>query len=175
MKYLVISCSLSAESKSRVVAKEIQKRLGRGADFIDLRDCPLPFCDGGAAFAHKNVAKVTKAIASADAIVVAVPIYNFNVNGAAKNLIELTGDAWTGKTVGFASASGGQRSYMAVMGIANSLMLDFRCVIVPRFVNASRGSVAGGKIVDEDLVKRLDEFVTDFSSLAGRLTTSRAR
>jgi len=33
--------------------------------------------------------------------------------------------------------AGGRSSYMAVMNLANSLMLDFRCLIVPRFVYAT--------------------------------------
>ena len=66
------------------------------------------------------------------------PIYNFDVNAALKNLIELTGKgAWANKTVAFLNSAGGHSSYMSVMAVANSLMLDFRCVIVPRFVYAT--------------------------------------
>ena len=68
-----------------------------------------------------------------DAIVVAVPIYVYDTNAAIKNFVDLSGRAWTDKPVGFLCAAGGPSSYMAILGLANSLMLDFRCLIVPRF------------------------------------------
>jgi NAD(P)H-dependent FMN reductase len=69
-------------------------------------------------------------------IIVATPIYNYDANAAVKNLLELTGSSWEDKTVGFLCAAGGGSSYMSIMGLANSLMLDFRCLIIPRFVYA---------------------------------------
>ena len=39
--------------------------------------------------------------------------------------------------VGFLCAAGGKSSYMSVMNCANNLMLDFRTIIVPRFVYAN--------------------------------------
>ena len=58
----------------------------------------------------------------------------YDLNAAAKNFIELTGRAWTNKVVGFICAAGGKGSYMSVTSFMNSLMLDFRCIIIPRFV-----------------------------------------
>ena len=70
-------------------------------------------------------------------MIVAAPVYNYDVSASAKNMIELTGNAWEDKMVGFLCAAGGMSSYMSVMAYANSLMLDFRCVIIPRFVYAT--------------------------------------
>ena len=76
-------------------------------------------------------------IAAARVIMLAVPIYNYDANAAVKNLIELTGSAWEDKIVGFACAAGGQSSYMSIIGLANSLMLDFRCIILAQWRNAA--------------------------------------
>ena len=46
-------------------------------------------------------------IEAARVIIVATPIYNYDANAAAKNLVELTGSAWEDKTVGFLCAAGG--------------------------------------------------------------------
>ena len=54
----------------------------------------------------------------------------------------MAGRAFTGKPVGFVCAAGGRSSYMAVLGLANSLMLDFRCLIVPRFVASVIATIA---------------------------------
>ena len=105
----------------------------------DLRDHELKFCGLPSARQAPIVDEFRSEIQEAQAILMAVPIYNFYVNAAAKNLVELTGRAWENKLVGFICAAGGRASYMSVMNIANSLMLDFRCLIIPRFVYATGG------------------------------------
>ena len=44
---------------------------------------------------------------------------------------------------------------MSAMGIANSLMLDFRCHIVPRFVYATGDAFEGDRLADEDIQARV--------------------
>src|SRR5204863_3376940 len=103
------------------------------------------------------VDSLTKQIKSADAILLAAPVYNYDVNAAAKNLVELTGSAWEGKTVGFLCAAGGHGSYMSVMSLANSLMLDFRCLIVPRFVYAVGSDFTGEAVSSPKIKERLSQ------------------
>ncbi|HEY9732992.1 MAG TPA: NAD(P)H-dependent oxidoreductase [Drouetiella sp.] len=167
--YLVISCSLNPESNSRKMAKgafDILNQHG-GAEWLDLREYELPLCDGGAAYGHKHVEVVAQKIRDAKCILLGVPIYNYDVNAAAKNVIELTGRAWTEKVVGFLCAAGGKSSYMSVMSIANSLMLDFRSLIIPRFVYAD-GSSFDDTTVSDALVKtRIEELVETAIALTG--------
>src|SRR5213075_2669576 len=99
--------------------------------------------------------KVSKLIKAADGILLATPVYNYDVSATAKNLIELTGSAWEEKVVGFLCAAGGMSSYMSVMAYANSLMLDFR-TIIPRFVYAS-GDVFEGDTIDGEVVRRIEQ------------------
>lgn len=155
---LIVSTSLNPDSNSRLLAQEAVRILAaEGADsqLLDLRDHPLPLCDGGAAYGHPNVARVRDLLAQAEAVIIATPIYNFDGNAALKNLIELTGRAWENKTVGFLCAAGGKASYMSIMALANSLMLDFRCLIVPRFVYATADDFTEGKLTDGEQLKRV--------------------
>lgn len=159
---LIVSTSLNPTSNSRLLAQESARLLaadGADSQLLDLRDHPLPLCDGGAAYAHPNVAQVRELIASADAVIIATPIYNYDGNAALKNLIELTGRAWENKTVGFLCAAGGKSSYMSVMALANSLMLDFRCLIVPRFVYATEEDFADRRITNEEQLRRVAQLV----------------
>ena len=94
MKIAVVCCSLNPDSRSAALAEHLRAPLdaaGVTTDWIDLRDHPLPLCDGGAAYADPHVSDVAPRLAAADAIVLALPIYNFDVNAAAKNLVELDG------------------------------------------------------------------------------------
>jgi FMN reductase len=158
-KILVISASLNPASRSRIMASEVFAQLPANADkeFLDLRDYDLPMCDAGACYANPLVAKVQTKVKEASCILVSFPVYNYSCSAALKNLIELTGKAWEGKIVGFVCAAGGHSSYMSVMSIANSLMLDFRCVVIPRFVY-SEGSAFNEQGLNSDKVKeRLKE------------------
>jgi FMN reductase len=154
-EYLIISTSLRPGSHSRVLGQFLAKELD--GEHLDLREYPLPMCDGDAAYADPNVEKLRAQIAAARVIFLSVPIYNYDANAAAKNLIELTGSAWEDKIVGFACAAGGQASYMSIMGLANDLMLDFRCVILPRFVYATGEDFDGGQITSAEIRKRLKQ------------------
>ena len=152
-KYLVISTSGNPDSNSR--------RLGRAAfahlqkqkvdcAWIDISEMDLPLCDADKCYAMP-----------ADGILVAAPVYNYDVAAAAKNMIELTGSVWEDKIVGFLCAAGGEASYMSVMAYANSLMLDFRCVIIPRFVFATSEAFDGENITDKKIRQRVEQVANE--------------
>ncbi len=164
---LLLASSLNSDSNSRILAQEARRVLeqdGHAVALLDLRDYPLPLCDGGAAYGHPNVARVAEQIRVADAVLIATPIYNYDSTAAVKNLVELTGRVWENKIVGFLCAAGGMGSYMSIMSLANSLMLDFRTVIVPRFVYATSEVFADGRINDPDVTQR----VADLAQTAAR-------
>ena len=123
--------------------------------FLDLRAVNLPLCDGETAYGHPDVAKCAKLITEARVIIAATPVYNYDVCAALKNLVELTGDSWEDKVVGFLCAAGGASSYMSVMSLADSLMLDFRCLIIPRFVYATRNDFSEAKVPTEEVKGRI--------------------
>src|SRR3954454_24447163 len=159
-RYLVVSTSGNPESNSRVMGQTAMAQLEKrkvDAQWLDLRELELPLCDADKCYANAGVRKLNDSIQSADGILVAAPVYNYDVAAAAKNMIELSGSAWEDKIVGFLCAAGGTSSYMSVMAYANSLMLDFRSVIIPRFVYATGGSFDDDKITDEKLIVRIEQ------------------
>lgn len=155
---IVISTSLSPHSRSRILAESARAELqaqGAEAELLDIAQLQLPFCNASSCYAHPDVHHCAARIKAASAILLATPIYNYDVNSAAKNLVELTGRAWQGKVVGFLASAGGQGSYMSLVGLGNSLMLDFRCVIIPRFVFATEKAVSDNQIVDPEIARRI--------------------
>lgn len=160
MSYLIISTSLNPKSKSRLLARETQALLekhGKDVQWLDLAETELPACDGASCYGHPNVPIVSEQIKHAEGILIATPIYNYSCSASAKNLIELTGQNWAGKVVSFLCAAGGPGSYMSIMGLANHLMLDFRSIIVPRFVYAQPKDFEDDAIADDSVRERLDE------------------
>lgn len=161
MSILIISSSLNPESNSRKLAQcaeHYAKKSDYTCEFVDLCDFPLPLCDGDAGFSDANVGKLSEKILAASCILLAGPIYTYGIAATTRNLIELTGKAWTGKPVGLLVAAGGTNSYMAVFGIANSLMLDYRCPIIPKYVYAI-GTGFDGDVIDPGIETRIHELV----------------
>ena len=169
MNILLISGSMNPDSRSRLLVQAAEKALqGMGVKtrLIDLKDTPLPLCDGGAAYEDPRVDELSELIKSADAILVGVAVYNYDANAALKNLLELTGSAWEDHVVGFLCAAGGQSSYMSVMGFANSLMLDFRCLILPRFIYAVGSDFSDNAVSNPKIQKRIQQLAEDAKQLA---------
>ncbi len=160
--HLIISTSLNPNSRTRVMAeqalKEFQKN-NKKTELIDLTNIELPFCDGNKCYEDPVVIDLTKTIAHAESLLIVSPIYNYDLNAVAKNLLELTGSGWNEKVVGFICNAGGMGGYMSVMPFANSLMLDYRCKVIPRFVYSTSAAFKDHKLKDDKIKNRIEELV----------------
>jgi FMN reductase len=175
-KYVVISTSGNPDSNSRRMGRIAFRRLEQSkADctWLDISELDLPLCDADACYAQPSAQSVAKAIRAADGILLATPVYNYDVSAAAKNLVELTGKAWEDKIVGFLCAAGGMSSYMSVMAFASSLMLDFRCTIIPRFVYATGRAFEGDELKDQDVAARIGELADELVRFTTALRTAK--
>ena len=163
-KYLVVSTSGNPDSNSRRMGRlafsHLQKA-GVDSAWLDISELGLPLCDADKCYTEPPAQKLSKAIEPADGILIATPVYNYDVSAAAKNMVELTGSAWENKVVGFLCAAGGMNSYMSVMAFANSLMLDFRSVIIPRFVYTTGRAFEGEELKDEKVGERIAELAAE--------------
>jgi FMN reductase len=163
-KYLVVSTSGNPDSNSRRMGRlalaHLQKA-GADCEWLDISELGLPLCDADKCYTQPSAQRVSKAVAAADGILIATPVYNYDVSAAAKNLVELTGSAWENKVVGFLCAAGGMNSYMSVMAFANSLMLDFRTVIIPRFVYATGRAFDADELKDDKVGERITELAAE--------------
>lgn len=172
MKIAIISSSLNSTSRSRLLAKIVAANYETlddvEVDWIDLQDLELPLCDGGAAYGHPNVIELNRRMKDADAYVLASSVYTYDLNAALKNVVELAGRNMEDKLVGFLCAAGGDKSYMSCMAFANSLMLDFRTIILPRFVYAT-GADWNGDVLKPEIQERVEQFEADFLRLARKL------
>jgi NAD(P)H-dependent FMN reductase len=168
---IIFSTSLNPQSRSRILAREAYTRLqiqsqqqsGNSVEFYDLQEHRLPlYGDACTPEQEHSLAQIRASLQKATHVIFAVPIYNFDASGAGKNLMEYLGEAEIGgRTVGFLCAAGGQSSYMSILGFANSLMLDFRCWIVPRFVYATGKDFEEDTLKNPDVSTRIDQLLTE--------------
>ena len=168
MSYLVISTSLREGSRSKIMAKALIDTIN-DVEFFDLKENPLPMCDGDKCYDLPEVIDFRKKVKNAKGIIMAIPIYNFNVSSGAKNIIELGGKMLYDKVFGFICAAGGKSSYMSVMSFANSLMIDYRCFIIPKFVYALKSDFDESEITSSDIKERINELGKDLVRISNAL------
>jgi len=183
---LCLSTSLYPESRSRILMRAAFEHLSRSnpgagagpgaAQWLDLADLDLAICDAHSVWEHEHTKQLQAAVRGAQGILLGFGIYNYAPSAIAKTAVELAGKAWSEKVVGFICAAGGPGSYMSAMPMAASLMLDFRCVIVPRFVYATGKAFNGAAIADAEVTARVhqlaDELARMTAALRGASTTT---
>ena len=151
------------------MAKFLEQHL-EDAEFFDLQANPLPMCDGDECYDLPEVLDFREKVKNAEGIIMAIPIYNYNISSGAKNAVELGGRMLYDKIFGFICAAGGKSSYMSVMSLANSLMIDFRCYIIPKFVYATKHDFDGKEISNEEIKERLKELSDELIRVSKALT-----
>ena len=171
MNALVVSTALKPGSKTLTAARAVQARLageGFGVDLADLAVEALPQCDGAVCYQHGSVTAMTQRVKQATLIVICFPVYNYQPNSAAKNFIEVTNDGWKDKVVSFVANAGGDRSYLAPLPLANSLMVDHRCLVVPQFLYLSPGAynAEGALVLDDRTGERFERQMKSACRLA---------
>ena len=164
---LIIGTSLDPDSRSQQLARvafQICQTQNINAEVLDLRDYDLPIAGSADSFDSGLVQELEARVSQYHKIIFTVAIYNYDVSAAAKNFLELVGGSWLeGAVIGFICTAGGKNSYMSVMGFANSLMLDFRAWIAPRFVYALKADDLRG----QELKTRIEALVKTVSSGSG--------
>jgi FMN reductase len=180
MKIAIVEAGPALTSKSRILAHAFAGIVEATfpevePSWIDFVKAPLPVYTGPQTWEDPAVIATAGTLEAAAAVVICTPIYNFSLPASVKSLLELTGDAWTGKVVGFLCNAGGTRSYMAPLGFANSLMLDYRCLILPRFVYATSDAFADSEVSDAEIRERLELFTFELVVLARAYSASQGK
>ena len=173
MKTIIFSTTHHKSSKTDVIAAYLEKNLlnqGCEADYIHIGDLSLPQCDGYNCYKNQAVIDLQKKVEQAHSFIICSPIYNYDLNAIAKNLIELCGQGFKDKVIGLAVNAGGQNSFMAPLSFINSLLIDFRCIILPRYVYVTNTAFdTNNTIVDTTIKERLDALATSITSITKKL------
>jgi FMN reductase len=56
------------------------------------------------------------------------------------------------------------------MGLANSLMIDYRCYIIPKFVYALKKDFDETKVTDSDIKERIEELGNEMIRITNALS-----
>lgn len=169
MSCIVFSTTTFKNSKVDSLAVEINSDLKSkniDSSYLNVGELNLPICDGYTCYEDPNVISLQKRTQKADGFIFCSPVYNYDVNAICKNLIELCGQSFIDKPVGIAVVAGGEKSYMSPIGFINSLMLDFRCLIIPRFIYATGADYSENNVLSsDDIKKRISQLTAYYKKL----------
>ena len=165
VKIVGIGGSLRPDSYSQQalrVAADRVRALGAEVELLDLREMNLPFCNGGDDYPdYPDVARLQETVKQADGLILATPEYHGSISGVLKNALDLMGfEELSGKVAGLISVLGGQSNSNAL----NDLRVIMRWVhgwVIPEQIAVGQAWKAfgpDGKLLDESLSKRFDQF-----------------
>lgn len=159
MYILIVSSSHDPNSISRLLAKECQAALEAcqfDTRFVDLEELNLPTFDNDTIYDSEQYKYLHKITSESAGLVLCSPIYNWDCCAELKKYIECVGStddrhfgALYDKVVTFVNSAGLPHSYMAYTPLANSLMLDFKCIINPYNVYVHNQHWVNDRLSDE--------------------------
>lgn len=177
VKIVGITGSLRPGSYSALALEQAVNRvkaLGAEVEILDLRDLKLPFCDGGDEYPdYPDVEILREKVKAADGLILATPEYHGSLSGVLKNALDLMSfEHLSGKVTGLISVLGGQSNSNAL----NDLRVIVRWVhgwVIPEQVAIGQAWQAfdkEGKLTDEKLAKRFDNFAQSLVDNTAKLT-----
>jgi NAD(P)H-dependent FMN reductase len=137
-------------------------------DLIDLSTVTLDFCDGRPVHQYSSLTQeILEKIQRADAYLFGSPMYRGTMTGALKNLIDLIpNDYIRGKAAGLIATGGSDHHYLGMELGFRTAMAFFQVHTVPGILYQSRFTVEDGKIVEEEVKIKAEQFGRDVVELA---------
>jgi FMN reductase len=164
-KIVGIAGSLRPASHSHMALQLAAQRvqaLGAEVEILDLREMNLPFCDGGDEYPdYPDVKRMQDAVSSADGLILVTPEYHGSVSGVLKNALDLMSfEQLSGKVTGLISVLGGQSNSNALNDLRVILRWTHTWCILDQIAIAQAWKAFSpeGKLIDEKLSQRLDQF-----------------
>tara|TARA_B100001250_G_scaffold74574_1_gene60933 strand:- start:5535 stop:6050 length:516 start_codon:yes stop_codon:yes gene_type:complete len=169
MKTLILSSSLSKDSKSFILCKEVFKSLsnkGTACTFVDARNISLQPTHTKPTTEMTSLARQIK---ETDNIIIGMGVHCYSINDSLKILLDTCFAEATGKFYGIICAAGAEKSYLSTMHLTQICMNEWRMIQLPRIVYASGKDFHQKKISSPDLKERIELFTEEFKSLGKKL------
>jgi NAD(P)H-dependent FMN reductase len=157
---------------------DLLRERGADADFVSLKGKLSSGFDDSTIYESPGYHDLHKLTAAADGLIFASPVYNWGLCAELKKFIECIGStsedgsrkgAFFDKVVTFVVSAGLPHSYMAYTPIANSMMMDFKCVVNPYVAYIHNRHWNGDALVDE-AKSRLEKSMLVMAEMTGLLT-----
>lgn len=156
----------ASENVAKFVLEEIKQRDGVETELIDIRNIPLTMQDAGEAIKDSQFSAT---VARADALVIVTPEYNHGYPGLLKHVLDTNLKEYVHKAVGICGVSAGGFGGTRVIQNLLPVLRELGLVTIfwdGNFSGAHKLFDAGGKLLDQSYVKRIDQFLKELIWMA---------
>ncbi len=162
MKTLIISSSLSKNSRSFILCNEVSNVLKKKkiqTTIIDARDMNiLPMHNK----LNSKMKILSEKIKKTDNIIIGMGVHCYSINDSLKILLDTCFSDAIGKFYGILCAAGGEKSYLSTMHLTQICMNEWRMIQLPRIVYATGKDFDNNTIISTDLLERINTFSDEF-------------
>ena len=170
MKTLILSSSLSENSRSFLLCKAVKEELiakGDNITFVDARNITMQPVHRGLS---PEMETLVKQVEQADNIIIGMGVHCYSVNDSLKILLDTCFGKATGKFFGILCAAGGERSYLSTMQLTQICMNEWRMMQLPRIVYATGKDFKEDIIISSEVLERIALFSEEFHTIGNKLT-----
>ncbi|HUM17252.1 MAG TPA: NADPH-dependent FMN reductase [Candidatus Nitrosotalea sp.] len=153
----------------RFAAETAAAEPGIAVTVLSLGEHRVSFADGRPLDRFTDdTARVVGALAAADAVLLASPVYRASYTGALKNLLDLTPlEALRAKPVGIVAMGATPHHYLGVDWQLRGVLAWFGALVVPTSVYLESGHFQDGRLVDPAARAALTDLVRALIAMAG--------
>lgn len=187
IKLLAFAGSTRKQSFNKCLAKlaaSYLQELGAEAEFIDLKDYPLPLYDGDLESSEAypaNAAKLKKKLQTHDGFLISSPEYNSSISGVLKNTIDWLSrsengetdlSAFNGKTAALISTSPGHLGGLRGLVHLRSILSNIGMLVIPSQLAINQAATAFNdteQLSNEKQNKDLKQLLTQFINITEKL------
>src|SRR5579863_3203667 len=121
---------------------------GATVDILNLAETRIDTCDGRPLETYGDATRRAVArIATANAVLIAAPVYRASFPGVLKNLLDITPvEALNNKPVGIVAMGGSPHHYLAVDGQLRQVLAWFGALVAPTSVYLTGGDFRDGQV-----------------------------
>lgn len=170
MKTMILSSSLSENSRSYLLCKAVKEELiakGNKITFVDAINIPMQPVHRGVT---PEMDTLAKQVDEADNIIIGMGVHCYSVNDSLKILLDACFGKATGKFYGILCAAGGERSYLSTMQLTQICMNEWRMIQLPRIVYATGKDFKENIIISSELLERIALFSEEFHTIGNKLS-----
>ncbi len=176
LKTLLVVGNLAKDSTTRIVLERVVDLLSAESCDVDLFDCAqesLPLFDVQSAYSAQTFPAIKERVMNADVIVLGTPDYHGCMSSATKNFLDHFWKEYGGKL--FASIVGSYEKGLTVHDQIRTVARQCYAWSLPYGVSFhEKADLQEGKIVGEDLNKRLQMLASDVARYGRLLADQRA-
>lgn len=126
----------------------------------------MQFCDGRKFEEYNpNLQSMYAQMEESEAIIFGMPVYQYSMSGVLKNILDICGGALKQKYVGIIVNAGWPNGYMASQDLFNALQFEYATTNIIPTPYSWFMDFENGKLVNEKVIKKLDDLVGQIVSL----------